>query len=261
MKLVIFGMLIGIANIIPGVSGGTMAVILNVYDKLINAISTFYKNFAASMKILVPIGIGALLGIFLFSAVINYCLENFNVATNMIFIGLVVGSIPLIYKKTEFKKLEPSYIISFLTTFIVVLGMEFLSPENNQDIIEVLNVSAFFKLFLCSMIAAGAMIIPGISGSMLLLLFGIYDSISSAIENLNILILMPVGLGVVVGILGCAKIIEKLFLKYEKQTYFSILGLMCGSIFAIFPQFSFNLEFFVGIILFLGVTFATYKYS
>ncbi len=254
----IFGAIIGIANIIPGVSGGTMAVILKVYDKLIHSISCIRTDFKNSMLFLIPIGIGAGAGILLFANIIEFSLAHFPVASNLVFVGLVIGSIPMIYGKATEKKISVGSIIAFVACLGVMLYMSFANPQESDAVITTLTVSNFFILFFAACVAAGAMIIPGISGSFVLLLLGIYTSVLTAISHFNLIILIPFGLGCAVGGLGCAKIIDKLFEKFPCQTYGGILGLMVGSIFAIFPAFSMNVEFIVGLALaalFAGIAF------
>ncbi len=249
IRYIIYGAIIGIANIIPGVSGGTMAVILKIYDKLIQSISNVKDDFWGSVKFLTPIVVGAGLGIVAFSKIIEYCLEHFAVATNLVFIGLIIGSIPMIFHKTN----EERYTISGLIIGMICLGimiyMGVVSPEESGTIITTLTVMSFIRIFICSFVAAGAMIIPGISGSFVLLLLGIYTTILTAISDFNIMILVPVALGCGLGILVCAKIIDKLFASFPQQTYSGILGLMVGSIFVLFPSFVINIEFIVGIVL------------
>lgn len=260
MKLIIYGMIIGVANIIPGVSGGTMAVILKVYDKIISSVSNFRTKFKDCLKFLAPIGIGAVIGIILFSKLIKYTLENFPTATNMVFVGLIIGSVPMIYKNATTKKSSTNYI-SFAICFGLMIFMKFVQPEETTQVITSLTFFSFTKLFLASIISAGAMIIPGLSGSFIMLLLGTYTSVLTAISSFNISILIPVGLGCILGIIGCAKIIEKLFQKYSNQTYFAILGFMIGSIFIIFPNISANIEFFISILLLLLSAFVSYWFS
>ena len=249
IKLIIYGAIIGVANIIPGVSGGTMAVILNVYDKLIQSVSNFRKDIKKSLAFLIPIGLGAGIGILIFAKIIEYCLAHFSAATNLVFVGLIIGSIPMIFEKTTGGKLKLGGILTFLVCLACMIYMGVVQPEESNVVITTLTISSFIRIFLASFVAAGAMIIPGISGSFVLLLLGIYTTVLTAISDLNILILIPVGLGCGVGILVCAKIIDLLFAKFPQQTYSGILGLMVGSIFVIFPAFTLNLEFIIGCVL------------
>lgn len=255
---ILFGALIGIANIIPGVSGGTMAVILGVYDKIISAVSNLKSDLKNSLKILIPIGVGALAGIIGFAKIIEILLENFPLATNLVFVGLILGSFKMIIEKSTPKGHNLS---GFLALFAGVGIMLLIQSANvvENSVITQLDISSFIKLFLASIISAGAMIVPGLSGSFLLLLFGVYTTILTAVSSLNIMILIPVGLGCLVGILGFAKIIDKLFKICEGQTYMGILGLMIGSIGAIMPKPSIDIEFLLGVILAILVAIATSK--
>lgn len=261
IKLIIYGAIIGVANIIPGVSGGTMAVILNVYDKIIQSVSNLRTQFMKSMKFLIPIGIGGGAGILIFSRIIEYCLENFSVATNLVFIGLIIGSIPMIFHKTKEEKMGMGSIVAFIVCIGVMIVMKVVTPEESSAIITTLTLGSFIKIFLVSIISAGAMIIPGISGSFVMLLLGLYGTVLTAISDLNIMILIPVGLGCATGLLLCAKIIDILFREFPNQTYSGILGLMIGSLFIIFPEYSLNVEFVVGIILALVAAFTAYIFA
>lgn len=262
LKLMICGAVIGVANIIPGVSGGTMAVILNVYDKLIASISNLRTDFKKSMMFLIPVGIGGGVGILAFSKIIDYCLTQFEVATALVFVGLILGSVPMILSKTMDSEMTKSSRIIFALAVVFMIYMGVSTPDDSSIIVmETLTVSSGLRLFLSSVVAAGAMIIPGISGSFILLLLGIYTTILTAVSNLNILVLMPVGLGCVVGVLLFAKVIDGLFQKYNQETYCGILGLMLGSIFIIFPEFIINVEFAVGVMLAVLAAVTAYKFS
>ncbi len=262
MRQIIYGAIIGVANIIPGVSGGTMAVILKVYDQLIHSVSNIKSDFKNSMKFLIPIGIGAGLGILVFSKIIEFSLANFHIATNLVFVGLIIGSIPMIFEKAKESKLKIGSGISFGVCLVIMLYMAFTNPDDSgSQVITVLSVTSFIQIFAASFVAAGAMIIPGISGSFVMLLLGMYTTILTAISDFNIMILIPIGLGCGVGVLVCAKIIDKLFAKFPQQTYSGILGLMAGSIFAIFPGILLNIEFGVGVVLAILAGVVAYKFG
>lgn len=261
IKLIIYGAIIGIANIIPGVSGGTMAVVLDVYDKLIQSVSNFRTDFKNSMKFLIPIGIGGAAGIVLFSKIIEYCLENFSVATNLVFVGLIIGSIPMILDKVQEGNIKVGEILVFIICLALMIYMGIANPDDSSTVITTLTVSSFLRIFCVCVISAGAMIIPGISGSFVMLLLGVYTTVLTAVSDFNIMILIPVALGCGVGILLCAKIIDLLFAKFPQQTYSGILGLMIGSLFVLFPAFTLNVEFGMGIILAVGSAVVAYMFS
>ena len=234
------GFIMGIANIIPGVSGGTLAITLGIYEKLINTISHFFKNIKENLKFIIPIGIGMALSILLGSKVISFCLDKYTLATILGFLGLIVGGIPLIAKKVK-GKINISNIIIFIITFSLVIGVALLKGEGKVSF-DNLTFGSYLALFGVGIIAAGTMIIPGISGSLVLLTLGYYNPIISTIKDLtnfgnlthNMLVLVPFGLGVLIGIIVIAKILEYLFKKHEKKTYFGVLGFVCASVITIF---------------------------
>ena len=234
------GFIMGIANVIPGVSGGTLAIILGIYEKLISAISHFFKNIKENLKFIIPIGIGMVLSILLLSKVISFCLDKYTLATILFFIGLILGGIPLLSKKVK-GKVNISNAIIFLLTFSLVIGVALLNVEGNVSF-DNMTFGSYLLLFGVGVVAAGTMIIPGISGSLVLLTLGYYNPIVDTIKNLtdfsnlfnNMLILVPFGIGVLVGIIVIAKILEFLFKKFEIKTYFGVMGFVCASLVAIF---------------------------
>lgn len=236
--LVLKGFLLGIANIIPGVSGGTLAITLGIYNDLIGAISHFFKNLKKNLKFLIPLGIGMVLAILLGSKVISLCLDKFPFPTTLFFIGLIVGGIPLLTKKIKGKKLKPVNAAAFLLPFSVVMLMKFLNEGNNVVNITNMNVLQIILLFLVGMVAAATMVIPGVSGSFVLMLLGYYKPIMATISNLtdfslfwhNVLVLAPFGIGILVGIVGIAKLIEYLLKKHETATYYAIIGFVTSSV-------------------------------
>lgn len=244
--LLIKGFIMGIANIIPGVSGGTLALILGIYEKFIGAISHFFSNFKENIKFLLPIIIGMGLAIVSLSRVIDYSYNHFPIPTSLFFVGLVLGGIPMLYKKVkgtkECKKVS-SYVI-FLLTFSLVIIMacsELIFGSGLKVSFSSMNFLSYILLFLVGIIAAATMVIPGVSGSLVLMLLGYYYPVIKVIKEItkfqniggNFLILMTFGLGVVVGIVLVSKLIEFLFNKYEIKTYFGVLGFIVASLLAI----------------------------
>lgn len=257
--LVIKGFFVGIANIIPGVSGGTLAITLGIYEELIEAISHFFRKLKSNIKFLIPIGIGAFTAIVIGSRIIEISLEKYTLPTLLFFTGLILGGMPMLFGKIK-KNIKPSYALIFLATFALVIGIMFLKTGNDAILVD-LNAWGYFKLFLVGMIAAATMIIPGISGSFMLMVMGYYEPIINAINEFtsfnnlwnNFWILMPFGIGVLLGVIVIAKIIEFLFQKFEVPTYFGIIGFVLASLIGIFTSTG-NLVFtptfiIVGIIL------------
>ena len=245
--LVIKGFIMGIANIIPGVSGGTLALTMGIYEDFINAISHFFNKLKENIKFLLPIFIGIGLSLLTMSNVISSAFDKFPVPTTFFFMGLVIGGLPLLTSKvkdSKEKKQASSYIIAFIT-FCLVMLLAF-SPElfgdGLSDVdLNNLNIGGYGILFLVGVVAAATMVIPGVSGSLVLMLLGYYLPIVNSIKDLthfnnigsNLLILIPFGIGVVVGIILIAKLIEWLLKKYEAKTYFGVLGFIVASVIAI----------------------------
>lgn len=261
--IVIKGFIIGIANIIPGVSGGTLAITLGIYEQLINTISHFMKNIKENLKFIIPLGIGAVLSVLILSNLIGTCLEKYPLPTTLFFIGLILGGIPLLAKKTKGHKSTLSNWIIFLITAGIVLVLAFLKSGDAYVSLENLNITGYLLLFLIGMVASATMVIPGISGSFMLMLLGYYKPIIDTISDLthfnnilgNMLILIPFGLGILIGIVLVAKLIEHLLKKFEIQTYFGIIGFVIASIVSIIkPLIGISispLQIIIGIILFV----------
>lgn len=250
---IIRGAVIGIANIIPGVSGGTMMVTMGIYDKLLGAITGIVKNFKKSIKTLFPYIIGMAVGIGAFAFLLTkVLLPKFPLPTAFAFIGLIVGGVPVLVKKAVqaggkkpvAEKKNPNFafcILVFALFFALIIGMQFLGEGADRAVTP--SVATALIMIVMGVFAAAAMVIPGVSGSLLLLAFGYYNPVTgavtdfiSAVFDLNIatawdkfLILFPFGVGVLLGIFFVAKLIEWLLKKHERLTYCGILGLVCAS--------------------------------
>lgn len=246
IMLVIKGFIMGIANIIPGVSGGTLALILGIYEDFIGAISHFFTNFKKNIKFLLPIVIGMGLAIVSLSRVIDYSYKHFPIPTCLFFVGLVLGGIPMLLSKVkgtkEVKKVS-SYII-FAITFLIVMVMacsDLIFGEGMKISLSNMGLIQYILLFIVGVVAAATMVIPGVSGSLVLMLLGYYYPIIDKIKEFtsfknigeNFLVLGVFGVGVLVGIVLISKLIEFLFQKYEVKTYFGVLGFIFASVLAI----------------------------
>lgn len=250
---VLKGFALGIAFVIPGFSGGTMAVILKIYDKLLDAISLSIEKLKKNIGFLLTLGIGLLLGIFATSIGLSYLFEHFPTATNLTLIGIVLGSLPMIWKEcVSDSKFKPVNIIPFIAALAVMIAMFFIKRADMaaSDAETMFSVGLAIKLAIGGMIAAISMVIPGISGSLMLTIMGLYETTITAVKDLNFALIIPIGVGAVVGILAGAKIISILLKKFKQGTYAVIIGLIAGSLLTIFPSgFSFNTEGIIGIIL------------
>lgn len=237
------GSAIGIANVIPGVSGGTVAFILGIYDKLLESIGKFITADRESkkkyLKFLFSIGIGVLAGIIFFAKTIGFLYKNYPEQTSFLFLGLIIGSIPYIVKNHAGKPDIKSGItfISGVLVFVMFIyfGNKFGINENSNIIKTELTAGYGLKLFICGALAAGAMVMPGISGSLLLLMIGEYHNIINFINTRNYIAISVIGAGVGTGILVFAKITAYFFKKYRNMTVYFILGLIIASCVKVYP--------------------------
>nr|MDE7439944.1 DUF368 domain-containing protein [Clostridia bacterium] len=245
------GAAIGAAMIIPGVSGGTLAVLLNVYDKLISAISNILKDFKRSVITLFPILLGAVLAIAAAYFPLKYALKYAPFPTVMLFGGLMLGSCPKIVKdgmKNGFKKLD---ILSVALPLLLVIGICFIPNLGSADLSTSMPVWGYFVLLLVGAVASCALVVPGVSGSMLLLIFGYYNEILDTVSLLKtdfghaILVLLTFAVGIIVGFFSIAKLMKYLLGKFPRVTNWAIIGFVVGSIPAIFITYNNNFPDFV----------------
>ena len=265
------GFLIGLANIIPGVSGGTMAVSFGIYEEIIEIASNIFKNFKKNMAFILPIGIGAVIAIALLSNVITICLDKYQVATPLLFVGLILGGLPAIVKNIGKKITKPTNLIVFSITILFMLFI-YLGIKDAKDV-DFTNVDAigYIILFIVGAIAAITMVVPGISGSFVLMLIGYYKPIVKTVSDLthfnnvihNLCILIPFVCGVLFGIVSVSKLIKYCLKKYPEQTYSSIVAFVLSSVvLIIYPLLNVSAsitELIVGIVLLLMGSILTYK--
>lgn len=244
LNQILRGVVIGVANIIPGVSGGTMMVSMGVYDTLIHSITHLFREFWKSVKALLPYAVGMLAGILIFASLISWGLENYELPTNALFIGLILGGLSPLLKKIDRKKIGAAAVIVFSLLFalIIWLGLQNRESLQNADTID-MNAGQMILMVGLGMIASGTMIIPGVSGSLVLMLLGYYKAVTGALKAFGhalvhlefaamgqpALLLLPFLIGIVLGIFGVAKLVEWLTGKYPTATYCGVLGLVVAS--------------------------------
>ncbi len=233
IRYIIIGILIGIGKIIPGVSGAVIAISLGVYDKGIEAITHFKDDMRKNILFLGNIGMGVLIGIILFSKVINYLINNYYVLVIMLFCGLILGSMRSINRGV--KKDKVSYVIMTLSLiFIVWLG---ISNVNSNYVVKN-NIFDYVIYFCSGIMEAIGTVIPGVSSTALLMIMGIYNMFIGVISNLtnvydvvyNFGFILSFGLGMLIGIIVVAIVMDYLFRNYKDKTYAFIMGVSLGSI-------------------------------
>ena len=236
--MTIIGLVLGVTTVIPGVSAGTMAVVFNVYDRLIEVITLNIKKIFSAWKFLLPLVIGGIAGIFLFSRLITMLFTNHPVPTYWFFIGIIAGSIPLIYRRVRQPgSALPSApaIICAVIAFALMALMAVLRPAEEAVPQTAITPPLFGILTAGGALAAVAMIIPGTSGSFMLLVVGLYRTVVQAVSDLNIPLIIPMALGTVIGIFAGAALVRYLLAKAPRETYGAVLGLVAGSLLVLFP--------------------------
>lgn len=218
--------------LIPGVSGGSMAMILGVYDKLITSVSSFFKNKKENAVFLGLFALGGILGIALFARPMEYLLEHFTMLVLYFFIGTAAGGMPMIYKKAHVESVTVKSTIYLIIGIVLVIMIQ-LIPEGlftNTD-----GAAGVLLLVAAGFVAAVALILPGISVSYMLLVMGLYDVIMQSISEINFAKLIPLAVGLAMGIIFLTRFLELAMNKYPQPTYIIILGFVLGSLAGIFP--------------------------
>ena len=282
--LIVFfkGITMGIADLIPGVSGGTIAFITGIYYELINTINSItlskfrvllkfeFSDFWKSINgnFIISLTFGVLSGILIFSSIISFLLTNYSVQVWSFFFGIVISGIFILFSQVKKKKIY--YYILILLGIFTAFSLSLIEPSNNK-------ISLIY-LFLTSMIAIIAMILPGISGALIFILFGVYEYIIELLnKSIKILLSMQIDLiisiysrilviilGMIIGLKVFSKILKWLFLNFKNQTIFFLIGIMIGSLPKIWPWknlnnfnsiFNFKSEYYIDI--FSGILFMT----
>ena len=237
------GFILGVANVIPGVSGGTMAVSMGVYELILSSIVNFFKDIKGNFSKLLPIALGILVAIVSTSKLVTYALTNYKAQTLCLFIGLIFGGVSLIMKKIRGKGSKTNYLI-FFVVFFLVISLNFLKTGLIEISFTNMGIIDYILLLVMGFIASSAMVIPGISGSFILMVLGYYDKIIYTVSTItdfsklgsNLLILVPFGIGVAMGIIFMAKLITNLIKKHETKTYFAIMGFVLSSVVVLLLQ-------------------------
>lgn len=252
---VLAGVMFGLANVIPGVSGGTMAVVFGIYERLIGILSDPLRGIKKEWKFLCVFGAGMVGGILAFGKLMNWLLERWPAQSAMFFVGVILGSLPMLFKSSFMSggkvKISAGTAIAFLVGFGVMIPMiaagntdEAKAAAKASAALGSVNAGQAALMLLLGVVASSTMIIPGISGSFVMLLLGVYGKIIAAVAALTsseivsaVVMLLPFGIGIVLGLVFCSRLIKFLLKKYPAVTYAAIFGFVTGSIGCVFPGF------------------------
>ena len=275
-KLILFikGIVLGVAFVIPGVSGGTLAVLMGIYEELIEAASNFYKSIADFKKYimyLLPIGLGVVFSVAVFAKLIKFGLDKAPIITILIFLGMIIGGIPALVRNVKGTKTNLKDMTLMLVGLIIVISMLIFHKSNTNVVLTNMSITGNITLFLVGAIAAVTMVVPGISGSFTLMLIGYYEPILNLVNDItsfknlgpNLILIFTFMLGVFIGIIFISKIIEWCLKHYKRETYYAIIGFVLSSIISVIyevSKFPFNLtHLIIGIVLLVINTVLVYK--
>jgi len=248
--LLITGVALGAANIVPGISGATLAVIFRVYDRLIESINNLFTDMKRSLLFLVPVGLGMAIGILFVGMALDGFFDRFSFQTSAFIAGLVAGGIPFIHSQATARdgKKPVFYAVAVAACAIIIL-LAVVAPTPTLEETGYFSWGFTVLLFAGGLVAAAALVIPGVSGAMVLMLFGLLPTVMNTIALVTdylrtpfdfqllppiLQIAVPLGLGIVLGILLASKLIAALLEKHFSITYFAILGMVFGTIFVVF---------------------------
>ncbi len=263
----LYGLIIGIGLILPGVSGGVIAVILNIYDDIVYSLNNFFKKPKQNIRFIFPIIVGALVGVFLLGNLIKFLLfeENF-VQPYFFFIGLILGSIPKLISKTK-EKGKPNNIF-ILFSFVVSLLIFILGKDLvDLSIVNVSETQSLVYLFITGIIFSLGKIVPGISSSFMLMLIGTYEYFINLITDpvkmisQNYIQFIVLLLGVIFGVFIFIKLMNLLLNKHYCKTYSIIIGFVTGSVFAIYPGITFDIQGVISLLILVLSFIFSYKFS
>ncbi|HCZ6652710.1 TPA: DUF368 domain-containing protein [Staphylococcus aureus] len=255
------GFAMGTSDLVPGVSGGTIALLLGIYNQFIASISgIFSRRFWPSFTFLIPIIIGMLLAMGSLSNLFNYLLSQHRIPTMFFFGGLIIGILPYLLKisnyKTSFTTKHYMMVIAGIAILIVITLMNNGDKHAGETL--TLSTGLIIKYFIAGMCASSAMLLPGISGSFMLLVFGVYGTVMLAISEVvklnftGLPILLAVGFGVLAGFIISSKIIQYFLTHHKLMTFALIIGFVVGSLFAVFPGLPTNIVmWFVSLVVFI----------
>lgn len=270
IKQLLIGTIIGGGMILPGVSGGVLAVALGIYEQLLETIAHFFKDIKKNMIFLIPLIIGLIIGVLLFGKVLYFVFDKYPMEAKYAFMGLILGALPVLFKELEKKgdkklKLSSFAISCSIALILFILGRETLNINFSNNIDS--GIISFVLLFITGLIFIAGKIIPGISSSFMLMLIGMYQFLLNILNDPlglskeQYIQIIPFVLGILVGAICLVKVINYLIKNFFSHTYSAIIGFVIGSIAAIYPGFEFGYRGIISLSLFAISFLISYKFS
>lgn len=239
-KAIFKGMAMGMVETVPGVSSSTIAMLMGIYENLIESISHLTsKRWKEGVLYLIPIGIGMIGGFVVSILVISYLLEYYREPTHFLFMGLVIGILPSLWRSSRQEGREPFRLVHYLLMLlaIIAIGATRFLGDSGTSIMTDLTTRDYLFLFISGWLASTALILPGISGALILTILGVYYTAIAAVSAMNIPIVLAIGIGIVAGVLITSKLIRFLLNHYTLLMYALMIGLVAGSIIVLYPGY------------------------
>lgn len=234
VKTVLKGFIVGATMLVPGVSGGTTAIILGIYTRLIKAVADLRKDWRKQLAFLLLFALGGGLGILIAAKPLDHLVNTYTMPTMFFFMGVVLAGIPIMLREAKITRFRWINLV-YVAIGIALIALMALFKAGGNNTTMTASIGSVLMLFIAGFIAAIALVLPGISFSYFMLLLGLYDEMLFAIKSLYLPFLIPLGVGLITGILATTKILETLMNRYPAPTYLIIMGFMLGSLIQVFP--------------------------
>ncbi|MBP3255500.1 MAG: DUF368 domain-containing protein [Clostridia bacterium] len=253
------GFIIGIGAILPGISSGVLCVIFGIYDKLVNSSLGLFKDFKKNFLFLLPFIIGGIFGFLLFGKILNFFFVSYEAECKALFLGFIIGGIPSLIKTSNKKSnFKPYFLIFTFISFSIALLLIILEHNLNTSFFEV--NSNYIYLIVVGFVMSAGIIVPGVSSTVILMCFGIYNTYLNSISCLNFYVLIPLGAGLALGSLLFLFLIKKMLENFPSQTFYTIIGFILGSTLILIPT-NFNILVILLFLLGFSITFSIEKKS
>ncbi|MCL1950221.1 MAG: DUF368 domain-containing protein [Turicibacter sp.] len=244
----LYGIGLGLALLAPGLSIATLAMILGIYEDLLQCISDFFSSrYKKALQMLLPMGVGGAIGVLISSQAISWAYDHFTIPTYSFFLGLIAASIPLLLKassaRTNFGKKQVALLVAIA---LLIGSLRFLNPVASDHEIQALDIASMIRLFFTGALTSTGMLLPGISGALILMLMGTHSMLTHAVSDFNLPILGITAFGALAGIILSSKALRYVLKNHAIATNAVSIGMVVGSIFVIIPAYRWDLAELLG---------------
>jgi len=268
--LALKGMVYGLTHLVPGIGGALILIVMGIYEQFVDAVGNLFverNRWREHLGFLIPLGVGMAISMLVFSKVVTALADRYPVALAFFFMGLLIGTVPTVLRMLGKRKATPGRLLAFVAGLAVVMGVRAIRRglgEGAMASLDGARSAAYFAV--TSFVAGGASVTPGLDGSYVWMLFGAYNRVIAAIGNLldGVIdwgILVPAGLGAVLGMLAFSKAIDTAIKRAPGAAYSAVLGLVVGALIGLWPQGAGSASILVSMLCFAGGFAAAYGLS